>query len=357
MTDKDNKTLSAQCKGPQPPSGGCTQVGGKCVAPYPGADFLHPKIHQSPDCLHLRGWHDVAGALTFQGVHHVFQGCPASKGWSHSASTDLVHWQDRGRGVHMLHETYEGMDSTSCGPCSGFVTVDDEGTPCAGFRQCGSVKGATGLNPQAHPWDVPMELRCAENHNLTDWSAPIWIYPAYYYRGLPYDPVRPWKDTDGKWYSAWSTDGCNGTTQWGPTPSSNLKRTPCQPGGQLELLVADELHGSNAQWRQLPPLFTTNVTCSGRHCREGRITREFVTSGYFGGLPGDPDGGKTRVVTQVPGCQLNCTTRPCLSPLTAFACRRTTQDRPFGWASSRQAVSSRPCGTGSVPWATTTTAA
>ena len=32
--------------------------------------------------------------------------------------------------------------------------------------------------------------------------------------------VRPWKDTDGKWYSAWSTDGCNGTNQWGPTPAS-----------------------------------------------------------------------------------------------------------------------------------------
>ena len=299
VTGTDNKTLSKQCRGKQPPSGGCTQVGGKCVAPYPGADFLHPKIHQSPDCLHLGGWHDVAGALTFKGVHHVFQGCPASKGWSHSASTDLVHWEDRGRGVHMLHETYEGMDSTSCGPCSGFVSVDDGGTPCAGFRQCGSTRGATGLNPKAHSWDVPMEVRCAKNSTLTDWSDPIWIYPAYYYRGLPYDPVRPWKDTDGKWYSAWSTDGCNGTTQWGPTPASNLRKTPCQPGGQLELLVADALHGPNANWKQLPPLFTTNVTCSGKTCSHGRITREFVTSGYFGGLSGDPDGGKTRVVTQV----------------------------------------------------------
>ena len=26
--------------------------------------------------------------------------------------------------------------------------------------------------------------------------------------------------------------------------------------------------------------------------------RQFVTSGYFGALPGDPDGGKTRVITQ-----------------------------------------------------------
>jgi hypothetical protein len=189
VSDKTNKTLSAQCKGPAPrprpppTPPGCHEVGGKCVMPYPGADFLHPKIHQSPDCLHLGGWHDVAGALTFEGEHHVFQGCPASAGWSHSASSDLVHWTDRGRGVHTLHETYEGMDSTSCGPCSGFVTVDDEGTPCAGFRQCGSTKGATGLNPAAHHWDVPMELRCAENKNLTKWGQPIWIYPAYFYRG------------------------------------------------------------------------------------------------------------------------------------------------------------------------------
>ena len=109
----------------------------------------------------------MAGALTYKGEHHAFQGCPASLGWSHSASKDLVHWEDRGRGVHseytcplcrplgrcflsdrdairvyflaVLHETYEGMDSTSCGPCSGFVAVDDEGAPCAGFRQVRSL--------------------------------------------------------------------------------------------------------------------------------------------------------------------------------------------------------------------------
>jgi hypothetical protein len=99
-------------------------------------------------------------------------------------------------------------------------------------------------------------------------------------------------------YSAWSTDGCNGTNQWGPTPASNLKKVPCKPGGQLELLVSDALHGPKANWKQLPPLFTTNVTKSGMASSPGAITREFVTSGYFGGLSGDPDGGKTRVVTQ-----------------------------------------------------------
>jgi len=239
----------------------------------------------------------MAGALTYKGEHHAFQGCPASAGWSHSVSKDLVHWEDRGRGVHTLHETYEGMDSSN-EPCSGFVSVDDEGTPCAGFRQCSSNKGTTGLNPAAHKWDVPMEVRCATNSNLTAWGAPEFIYPAYFYRGLPYDPVRPWKDTDGKWYSAWSTDGCNGTNQWGPTSAKNLKKLPCESGGQLELLVSDALHGPKANWKQLPPLFTTNVTKSGRLVSPGAITGEFVTSGYFGGLPGDPDGGKTRVVTQ-----------------------------------------------------------
>ena len=53
-----------------------------------------------------------------------------------------------------------------------FVTVDDKGVPCVGFRQCGSKKGTTGLNPAAHTWDVPMEIRCATNENLTSWGAP-----------------------------------------------------------------------------------------------------------------------------------------------------------------------------------------
>ena len=115
--------ISKQCVGPPPPppappvNPGCKTWDGKCVQPYPGEEWQHPKIHQSPDCLHLGGWHDMAGALTFDGTngleHHAFQGCPASQGWSHSASKDLVHWEDRGRHVHMIHETYEGMGERS----------------------------------------------------------------------------------------------------------------------------------------------------------------------------------------------------------------------------------------------------
>ena len=131
-------------------------------------------VHQSPDCLHLHGWHDMAGALTHKGVHHTFQGCPASGGWSHSSSTDLVHWTDHGRGVHVLNETFMGMSSNS-EPCAGFVTVDDNGTVCAGFRQCGSGHGTTGWNPKAQPQDVPMELRCAKDESLTQWGPPEYI--------------------------------------------------------------------------------------------------------------------------------------------------------------------------------------
>jgi hypothetical protein len=80
----------------------------------------------------------------------------------------LVHWTDHGRGVHIHNETYMGMASHS-EPCAGFVAVDDNGTVCAGYRQCGSSHGTTGLNPKAQPQDVPMELRCAKDENLTQW--------------------------------------------------------------------------------------------------------------------------------------------------------------------------------------------
>jgi hypothetical protein len=166
--------------------------------------------------VHIGGWHDVAGALTFKGEHHVFQGCPASLGWSHSVSTDLVHWADRGRELHVIHESYEGMNSSAVGynsPCSGFVTVDDKGTPCAGFRQCTSTQGVTGLNPAAQTWDVPMELRCAKNANLTEWGPPEFFYPAYYYRvppgartaaTAPASRARPRPPTCGSCRAGWA---------------------------------------------------------------------------------------------------------------------------------------------------------
>ena len=55
---------------------------------------------------------------------------------------------------------------------------------------------------------------------------------------------------------------------------------------------------TSKSWRQLAPLFTTNVTMSGALAKPGAIKNKFVAAGYSDGLAGDPDGGKTRVVTQ-----------------------------------------------------------
>ena len=88
-----------------------------------------------------------------------------------------------------------------------------------------------------------------------------------------------------------STDGCNAT-----------KAKPCAAGGRLDLFTSPALRGADADWTQLlvddGGMFTTNMTVSGGVRSPGAITGEFVTSGYFGGIPGDPDGGSTRVVTQ-----------------------------------------------------------
>ena len=92
-----------------------------------------------------------------------------------------------------------------------FVAVNDKGVPCAGFRQCGSSRGVTDLNPEAQAWDVPGgEL---QNENPTSWGRSQWIYDVYF-SGLP-TIHSAWKDEDGKWYSALSTDGCNSTTRHG----------------------------------------------------------------------------------------------------------------------------------------------
>ena len=256
--------------------------------------------------------HCACAVPAHNGVHHVFQGCPRSSlgpepdGWHHAASIDLVHWEDRGIGPGAQDESWHGFTSKKPSPpCSGFVTVDDDGAPCAGYRSCQS---ATGLSDSGNPnatWNAPLELRCAENANLTQWGPPDYIFPVYFARGLPYDPPRPWKDTDGQWYAAISTDGCNYTHDY-------TKSHGCAKGGQLQIYTSPKLHGDGAAWRYIGPMITTaSLPGNGQeYCGLGtprsRIAgchTEFVTSGYFGSIKGDPRGGRTRVVTanQAPG--------------------------------------------------------
>jgi hypothetical protein len=105
--------------------------------------------------------------------------------------------------------------------------------------------------------------------------------------------VRPWKDTDGNWYVTIATDGCNSTT----------KKVPCGAGGQLDLWTSPRLHGAGADWKHvdrgfLPRgMFRSNRTALTGHGDANWEDRELVTAGYFGGIPGDPKGGKTRVIT------------------------------------------------------------
>eukprot|EP00756_Hemistasia_phaeocysticola_P052942 Hpha_TRINITY_DN28274_c0_g1::TRINITY_DN28274_c0_g1_i1::g.116785::m.116785 len=263
----ENGSVSAQCSmGP----------------PYPGPWWQVPTVHNSPTCLHNGGWHDIAGAFTLGTEHHVFQGCPGDGGWHHASSTDLVTWTNHGVQVKKRHETYAGMDSDDS-PCSGFVVQDDEsGAVCAGFRQCGSSKGVAG----GHAWDVPLELRCATNSSLEEWGEAEYIFNVSYYRALPYDPVRPWKDSDGAWYATIATDACNETT----------RKVPCAGGGQLELYTSPHLRGSGAAWRRVGPMFRSNRTALTGHGDTNIEGRELVTADYIGGLPGDPRGGATRLV-------------------------------------------------------------
>ena len=242
---------------------------------YPGDSYLHPTIHFAPTYVSDQGgWHDVAGAITHGKIHHVFQGT----GWNHATSNDLVHWKTAPHGPIAIHETYDGMDSRS-DPCSGFVTKDDEGFICAGFRQCGSKKGVAG----SADWDVPLELRCAtdQSANLSSFSSdPSSPYYSYlfnvsFWRPFPYDPARPWYEkSTGHWYQLLSMDACNVT-------GGNVGGKTCSKGGQLNMWSSPALRGDLANWKLVGPVWTDNTTV----LRDGFLSHEFVTIDFLGTMP------------------------------------------------------------------------
>jgi hypothetical protein len=166
------------------------------------------------------------------------------------------------------------------------MVQDDDGVPCAGFRECG------GSWPGRENTQVPLELRCAMNSsasiNLNNFSTPEYIFWFYFNRNLPYDPVRPWIDIDNKWYATISADSCNSTV-------------PCSGGGALYLYTSPALRGPKANWQPVTGvnriLFQSNWTVLTPFIPTAIVSNEFVTSGYFGNLPGDPRGGATRCFT------------------------------------------------------------
>ena len=126
-----------------------------------------------------------------------------------------------------------------------------------------------------------MEVRCATNSELTEWGDPEFLFNVSYYRAIPYDPSRPWKDADGMWYMGLSADHCNVTT----------KRLPCESGGEVLLYRSPKLRGSSAEWTKVGPMYTTPKTV----LRHSHLSAEFVTIEYIGNLTGDPHNGTTRV--------------------------------------------------------------
>ena len=58
-----------------------------CGVPSPPSPkYFTPKIHFVQAVYNSNGWHDITGAITHNGVHHIYQG----RGWNHATSTDLV---------------------------------------------------------------------------------------------------------------------------------------------------------------------------------------------------------------------------------------------------------------------------
>eukprot|EP00729_Bicosta_minor_P013435 gene13435-8674_t len=245
---------------------------------FPGDPMLHPGIHFTPIVVSLEGgWHDIAGAITHNGVHHIYQGT----GWNHAHSTDLVHWQTGAHGPAAINETYAGMSSFN-DPCSGYITKDplDNNRVCAGFRQCGSAKGVAGMAN----WDVPLELRS---------TSPDYMFNVSWWRPIPYDPARPWKDTDGNWRCL-------------------------------------ALRGKTAKWEHVGAVFTSNATVLGDTDGTGHLTKEFVTIDFLGTMKGDPDtsnGGTKIFLNNVGG---NGGGEGCCSGTTSyFPLTQTAPGQPF----------------------------
>ena len=234
---------------------------------------------------------DIAGAITHKYVHHVFQGT----GWNHAHSVDFVAWHEAPHGPGALKETHAHMRSDS-EPCAGFLWVKQlpghspgDGKVCAGFRQCTSTRG-TGIQLRgggilsSADWDVPLEMRCAEDDALGRWSSKLedidYLFDVKFYRPMAYDPAPPWLEEDGNWYVIMGMDACNAST----------RRLPCEAGGQLIMWRTPSMTPGErgvawrkgSVWEKVGPVFTSNRTVLS----DAFLHKEFVTIEYIGRVRG-----------------------------------------------------------------------
>lgn len=274
-------------------------------------DHHSPRIHYGAPCFATPSpsawqvWHDVAAAISLpDGSHHLWMGCPSVNGWEeggwhHAVSNDLVRWRSMGIDVRAINESHGSADApdtpvsmkSQFTPCAGFVTIDDAtGDLCVGLRQCYSRVGLPG----GHSWDVPLELRCANitgsSNNTMQFQPPEFLFDVYFAKNLAFDPVRPWRGQDGRYYAVIAGDACNDTR-------STLGK--CDLGSSALLWSSPALRGARASWRHEGSLLSTNRSVFQREDHGGkpatRRTVEFITPTYFGGLIGDTPEADTRV--------------------------------------------------------------
>ena len=246
--------------------------------PYPGPAWMRPRVHYAP--LNKSAG-DIAAALSHNGLHHVWQltqeDLGDGAGWHHRVSRDLVRWRAAS------HTDPVGPNDWP----SGFAVADDEQTAgriCAGMR-CDRCKPDDPAKPLCELGkdntsacqQPPLALRCATNDAATVWGSYEPMFPVTYYRGLPYDPFRPFRDHDGRWYAGIAIDACNGTTN----------SLPCPAGGAIAVWSSPTLRGPQADWQLEPELLFTNnhSIYPGPMSQHGQA--ELVTIDFFGALPGD----------------------------------------------------------------------
>ena len=182
-----------------------------------GPAWLRPRIHYAPAIGHPG---DISAALSHGGLHHVWQltsggtgtnSTPSPGGWHHRVSRDLVHWRAANASRPVGPANWPSGFAIPAGSGNGNGNASSHaGYICAGLRcdACAPPPGGKPLCPLGKDntsacQQPPLALRCATNAAATEWSEVYEpLFPVEYYRGLPYDPFRPFMDTDGMWLVA-----------------------------------------------------------------------------------------------------------------------------------------------------------
>ena len=225
---------------------------------------LHPDIHFIPStpCI---GVGDIAGAVSINGVHSVFQLLSGGNstngglnGWNHATSEDFVRFNNVGVSIDDWP--------------SGFAVHDEENDEmCAGMRT-DSIPSDGGQEV-----DSSMAMRCSPLPPSPlagpyDFGEPEKMFNVYNWRFAPYDPFRPILDEEGFWNVGVAFDGCNDTHAYG----DDVPKPPCEEGGGFTTWKSKDLRGGD--WEQNEDFtFLTNRTVFGTDT-EGY---EMVTIDFF----------------------------------------------------------------------------